>query len=455
MVAWLSAGGYLGLAPLTTVHGVSVWLAGELDYVRNLTLRHGGLLAFKPAGRTSGQPRDSALFDRVRVQDRATLRATRSDFAADADTGFHLTVTDLLLIEGGGNVLATNLSLAVPTLSVDDGGSLHADGTGYAPTTPRAGLANVGVGAASSQGSSGGGHGGSSGRGAGTSSTGAPYGDFFRPEDIGSAGGGGEGAAGSGGGLLYIRVSGTLWLDGEVRADGAPATGEAGGGGSGGTVHLQVRHIKGFGNVTANGGGQFPGGRGGGGAGGRIAVKFWRNETYLGTFQAHGGYADAGRSAAGPGGPGPVFLFHEGQGHKTVLVENDFLHSGAAVGKVRDFADLSDDSFKAWIIERDTDAKYLDAGNRSTTFDELQVFGNAHLVVLPKDAAAGVFLHFRHMIGDRSGVLHVGPGQVMDLRRDFIDTPFSTYVYPTAYLGLAPDTNIDQVFVQVRVTVSI
>ena len=356
---------------------------------------------------------------------------------------------DYILIEGGGNLVTTNLTLDVNTLSIDNGGSLHADGTGYAPTDQPTAVVNVGKGVSSSTGSSGGGYGGSSGRGSGTSSTGIPYGDFFDPDDIGSAGGGGEDTGGNGGGLLFLRVNGTLWLDGEIRADGAAAVNNHGGGGSGGTVHLVVGHIKGFGNITANGGDQYPGGTGGGGSGGRIAMKFWRNETYRGTFQAHGGYADISRNSAEPGGPGPIFLFHEGEIHKTLFVENNFLES-KGVGKVRDFADLSDDFFKAWIIEQDTDQRYLDSSNRSTTFDELQMYGNAHLVILPQDPDAGVFLHFRHMIGDRSGVLHVGPGQVMDLKRAYLDTPFSSYVYPTAYLGLAPDTDLDQVFVQVR-----
>ena len=441
----LLTGGYLGLAPVTIVHAVSIWLAGELDHIQNLTLRHGGLLSFKLGGYTTKRPHNSALFNYVRIQDRSNLKAVRDDFTADS--GFVMTVVDYILIEGGGNLLATNLSLDVNTLSIDDGGSLHADGIGYAPNTPKTDVTNVGVGTSSSLGSSGGGHGGSSGRGAGTNTTGIPYGDFFEPDDVGSAGGGLD-AGGSGGGLLYIRVNGTMWLDGEIRANGAAAAGSFGGGGSGGTVHLIIQHIKGFGNITANGGDQFPGGKGGGGSGGRIAVKFWRNETYRGTFQAHGGYADINENTAEPGGPGPIFLFHEGEVHKTVYVENNFLQS-RTVGKVRDFADLSDDYFKAWIIEQDTDQKYLDSSNRSTTFDELQIYGNAHLVILPRDSDAGVFLHFRHMIGDRSGVLHVGPGQVMDLKRVFIDTPFSTYIYPTAYLGLALDTNIDKVFVQV------
>jgi hypothetical protein len=49
------------------------------------------------------------------------------------------------------------------------------------------------------------------------------------------------------------------------------------------------------------------------------------------------------------------------------------------------------------------------------------------------------------MIGDRTGFVHVGNHQVMDLKRKFIDTPFSTYVYDGGYLGLAPDTNLERV----------
>jgi hypothetical protein len=40
------------------------------------------------------------------------------------------------------------------------------------------------------------------------------------------------------------------------------------------------------------------------------------------------------------------------------------------------------------------------------------------------------------MIGDRTGFVHVGNHQVMDLKRKFIDTPFSTYVYDGGYLNI-------------------
>jgi hypothetical protein len=66
-------------------------------------------------------------------------------------------------------------------------------------------------------------------------------------------------------------------------------------------------------------------------------------------------------------------------------------------------------------------------------FEELQIYGNAHIAFLPKPFDHGVKLHFQHMIGDRTGFVHIGNHQVMDLRRNFIDTPFSTYVYDGGY----------------------
>ena len=46
------------------------------------------------------------------------------------------------------------------------------------------------------------------------------------------------------------------------------------------------------------------------------------------------------------------------------------------------------------------------------------------------------------MIGDRSGAIHVGDNQQMDLERQKIDLPFSVHVYAGGYLGLAPDTHV-------------
>lgn len=49
------------------------------------------------------------------------------------------------------------------------------------------------------------------------------------------------------------------------------------------------------------------------------------------------------------------------------------------------------------------------------------------------------------MIGDRTGAIHVGANQVMDLRREHIDLPFNVHVYPNGFLGLAPDTYIQDI----------
>ena len=40
------------------------------------------------------------------------------------------------------------------------------------------------------------------------------------------------------------------------------------------------------------------------------------------------------------------------------------------------------------------------------------------------------------MIGDRTGAIHVGENQVMDLKRPKIDLPFNVHVYPDGFLGL-------------------
>ena len=73
-------------------------------------------------------------------------------------------------------------------------------------------------------------------------------------------------------------------------------------------------------------------------------------------------------------------------------------------------------------------------------FNEFQIYGMAHLSIDSDGDNATLFFH--NMIGDRSGAVHVGPRQVMDLERPKIDLPFHAHVYTDGYLGMAPDTNI-------------
>lgn len=54
------------------------------------------------------------------------------------------------------------------------------------------------------------------------------------------------------------------------------------------------------------------------------------------------------------------------------------------------------------------------------------------------------------MIGDWTGSVHVGPNQVMDLERHFINVPFNVYIYERGYAGLGYETLLSQVFVHVE-----
>ena len=78
----------------------------------------------------------------------------------------------------------------------------------------------------------------------------------------------------------------------------------------------------------------------------------------------------------------------------------------------------------------------------SYKFNELQIYGKAQLAVLTDPVESNATIYFDNMIGDRSGAIHLGNKQVMDLERQSIDLPFSVHVYNGGYIGLAPDTFI-------------
>ena len=437
------AGSYLGLAPMTIVHGVTIWMHGELANIENITLHHNGLLSLESGGFTKDLEPDHYEFNWVRIQENATIRALTDPVS---EPGIDLLVHFSMFVEGGGTFVATNASIEAINITIDDGGALHSDSLGYRPSDTKQGEVNFGKGATHSLGSSGAGHGGTSGRGAETNLTGQPYGHLYQPFVHGSAGGG---DGGQGGGMLWLNATNMIEIDGRLSASGGNATGAAGGGGSGGSIWVNCRVFRGLGVIAANGGDQYlgSGSSGGGGAGGRIAVYLWINNTYLGDYESHGGKTFTG--SAQPGGPGTVLLYHEEHDHEILYINNDGLWSD--VGMIKDYTDLSEDSFKAWILPN-AGKHWLAHGNHDFQFEELQIYGNAHLALLPEPFNAGIKLHFRHMIGDRTGYVHIGNYQSMDLRRKFIDTPFNAYVYNGGYLGLAPDTNLERVFVRLEGT---
>ena len=438
--------GYIGLAPFTIVHGVTIWLHGEMDHVENITLHHGGHLALKTGAFTTGANPDNYHFNWTRIQDNATI-SILTDPVADPQS--FVTVENRILMEGGGCFYGTYMKITASDLIIDNGAVMHSDALGYRPEDPKTTSINKGLGTTDIAGSSGAGHGGTSGKGAGTTFTGQPYGHLFQPHELGSAGGGGKDVGGQGGGLVYLEISNLLQIDGEIRCNGGDGKAITGGGGSGGTILIATNKFRGMGNVTANGGGHFQTGSGGGGAGGRIAIYFKSNVTYWGGYQCHGGYSTG---LAEPGGPGLVFLYHQERNHSTLYINNDNLQTTDEVNLIRDYTNLSEDRFKGWILPDSSD-HWLAGGNDDYRFDELQIYGNAHLALLPYPFRDGCNLHFRHMIGDRTGHVHIGPYQVMDLKRTFLDTPFSSYVYHGGYLGLAPDTFLEKVFLHIEGTV--
>ncbi|KAH3816398.1 hypothetical protein DPMN_117914 [Dreissena polymorpha] len=440
------AGAFIGLGPVTIVHGVTIWLHGEMDHVENLTLHHDGYLSLETGGFTTGNVPDVFDYLWVRIQDNATI-SILTDPVADPQSTFN--VANSITMEGGSNFVVTNTKIVTTDIILDYGASLHADSTGYRANDPKTVKTNIGLGTTNSGGSSGAGHGGTSGKGSGTTLTGQPYGHLFQPYQIGSAGGGGANIGGQGGGKIVLEVSGMLMVDGEIRADGGDGKGGYGGGGSGGTLMINTVKFRGMGNITANGGSRYAGGSGGGGSGGRIALYFRQNVTYWGQFQCHGGFSDGN---AEPGGPGPVFIYNVQEDHSTLYINNNKLKTPSEVNLIRNYTDISQDRFKAWVMPASSD-HWLTGGKSDYSFDELQIFGNAHLALLPEPYNNGCNIHFKHMIGDRSGFIHIGPYQIMDLKRPFLDTPFSSYVYDGGYLGLAPDTFLESVFAHIEGTV--
>ena len=460
-------GGFLGLAPYTQVHGIEIIVRGILAYIRNMTIHHGGDLWLNHGGRTDHEIINHYDFDFIRVQDTGTIHCVTSPVN---DPGVLFT-TRAVFIEGGGLMRGSRLTFVTENITIDDGGRLIADGLGYNTSHGYQGNdisgapINPGHGIDDNEGASGAGHGGSGGRGSltyGTPKTGFAYGDLYEPYIYGSAGGKGRGGTrgGNGGGMLWMNVTGLIDVDGLVSANGGDALSLTGsGGGSGGSIWMYCKTIRGYGRIAANGGAgskdsSYPGG---GGAGGRVAIYFQINETstYF-VYEARGGSAlgcEVGKEhlcKAEAGGPGTVFLYHMIHTHRTLLIHNG--GQKPLVSAIADYNDLSEDGCRAWILPQSANHDFAGRG-RDFHFEELQVYGGGHLAVLTEPVGEKASLFFLHMIGDRTGTLHVSKNQTMDLHRPEIDTPFSAHVYAGGYLGLAPYTEVHGVTLFISGTV--
>jgi len=229
--------------------------------------------------------------------------------------------TDTSAIPDGATVLVSyswdditpaglTLTLAGP-VTVASGGSISADGIGYA--------AGGGAGSGLSSGGaffdgSGAGHGGNGGNSSSNAVGGVCYDSLYQPNVLGSGGGASyAGSGGNGGGLVQIVAGGNVRIDGVITANGAGAANSRAGGGAGGSVRISAASVSGLGSITANGG-SGAAIHGGGGGGGRIAIQCGTNN-FSGRLTAYGG------GGSQTGGAGTIFTQLTGQ-NGMLLVDN-------------------------------------------------------------------------------------------------------------------------------------
>ena len=231
------------------------------------------------------------------------------------------TMGNLLVASNGWMSLSTQMLTVTSNATVQAGGGIVADSTGYA--------AGAGQGAgASASGPFGwiGGGGGFGGYGAagGTpasyypASGGGTYGSMTGPVDRGSGGGYSPNTlGGAGGGAVRLNVTGSLLVNGRISANGGDGIAQGSGGGSGGSVWLTVGTLAGAGVISANGGTGNE--LGGGGGGGRISLQYALN-AFEGAASAYGGGGYAW------GGAGTVYTKANSQATGQMLVDNGGHH---------------------------------------------------------------------------------------------------------------------------------
>ena len=147
-------------------------------------------------------------------------------------------------------------------------------------------IAGLGPGVGNDGGCSGGGHGANGGRGQSETTAGQAYGAFLNPTTFGKNGGHSTfpHLGGIGGGRIYLNVSHTLTIDGELLARGGKWRSVEAGGGSGGSILMEVYTIDGSGLIDASGGAGYDGGHGshGGGGGGGLMALYYKYNFFVG-----------------------------------------------------------------------------------------------------------------------------------------------------------------------------
>lgn len=196
-----------------------------------------------------------------------------------------------LTVRSNGAVLLTNSLVTIYNdCQLLAGGRLVSDGAGWGGGT------GIGAGQflSTTNAGGGGGHGGNGSLGRGGAAGGIIHDSTTSPTAAGGGGGGtGIYAGGNGGGIIQLRITRDLLVDGSISANGLNGIGSGGGGGAGGSVFLTANSILGSGSITADGG--AGNGAGGGGGGGRVAlVATGFTNLFAGTITARGGAGGVG-----------------------------------------------------------------------------------------------------------------------------------------------------------------
>ena len=196
-------------------------------------------------------------------------------------SGAH-TFTELLVV--GGSVTHpdgdSSFKLTTGTTYVACDAAIDLTGRGYPQRTSYPGATTQ----ASARGGSHIGVGGS------PDSLASTFGSVYQPQEMGGGGGNGPG-----GGAVTVDT-GTIVVDGAIRANGAPAAGT----GAGGSIWIRATKIGGSGTIEANGG--LTGEPYGSGGGGAIAIEYTDPSSVVPVVRA------SGSNATRPGGAGAVYV---------------------------------------------------------------------------------------------------------------------------------------------------
>ena len=132
--------------------------------------------------------------------------------------------------------------------------------------------------------------------------------------------------------------------------------------------------------------------------------------------------------------------------HTTLLINNNG-RGPETVTEIDNYDSLGTNYAVTWFLPEHTNHPFVE-GNLFN-IDEFQVYGRAQLAVLGDNT----HLFFRDMIGDRTGAVHIGDTQEMDLERPEIDLPFHLRVYEGGDAGLAYETTVHGVDIYVHGTI--